>query len=92
MIVRVATEDQYELDDAESAELAQLDDATVAAVDAGDAERFHETFDRMVALVRERGEPIAPDRLAPSDLILPPPDLRFDEAQREFTGEGLLPD
>ena len=92
MIVRISTEDQYELDDTEAAQLAEVDDAVVAAVEAGDAGRFRQLFDEMVHLVRERGEPLAGDRLAPSDLILPPPDLGFEEAQREFTGEGLLPD
>ncbi len=27
-----------------------------------------------------------------SDVILPPSDLTFEEAGREFTGEGLIPD
>ena len=30
--------------------------------------------------------------LASSDLILPPPDLSFDEAVSEFSAEGLIPD
>ena len=30
--------------------------------------------------------------LASSDLILPPPDLSFDEAAAEFSAEGLIPD
>jgi len=25
-------------------------------------------------------------------VIIPPPDLSFDEAKSEFTGEGLIPD
>lgn len=32
------------------------------------------------------------DELEPSDLILPPTDITLAEAQREFTGEGLIPD
>jgi hypothetical protein len=27
-----------------------------------------------------------------SDVILPPADITFAEAAREFTGEGLIPD
>jgi len=42
--------------------------------------------------VRANGTPVPDDELAASDLILPPPDLSFDEARREFTGEGLIPD
>ena len=42
--------------------------------------------------MRANGERVADDELAGSDLILPPPDLSFAEAGREFTGEGLIPD
>jgi hypothetical protein len=31
------------------------------------------------------------DQLAPSDLILPPPDVSLEEAKQEFSGEGLIP-
>jgi hypothetical protein len=34
---------------------------------------------------------VSEDRLAPSDLILPPPDVSLAEAREEFTGEGLIP-
>ena len=32
------------------------------------------------------------DELKGSDVILPPADLSFDEAGRDFTGDGLIPD
>ena len=31
------------------------------------------------------------DTLEASDVILPPPDVSFDEARAEFSGEGLIP-
>jgi hypothetical protein len=31
------------------------------------------------------------DRLEPSDVILPPPDVSLEEAKAEFSGEGLIP-
>ena len=46
----------------------------------------------MVGLVRNDCTPVPDDELAVSDVILPPPDLTFEEAQAEFTGEGLIPD
>jgi hypothetical protein len=92
MIVRIATEDQYRLPDDDADRLAELDNEAVAAVEAGDEDRFHEVFESMLDLVRSEGRPLGDDELEESDVILPPPDTSFVEAGREFTGEGLIPD
>ncbi len=92
MIVRIATEDQYRLPDEDAQRLNDLDNEAVAAVEAGDEERFHELFDQMLELVRSDGERLEEDDLEGSDVIIPPPDVSFDEAKNEFTGEGLIPD
>ncbi len=92
MIVRIATEDQYRLPDEDAQRLNDLDNEAVAAVEAGDEERFHELFDQMLELVRSDGERLDEDDLEGSDVIIPPPDLTFAEAKNEFTGEGLIPD
>ncbi len=42
--------------------------------------------------MREHGTAVGDDELESSDVILPPSDLTFEEAGREFTGEGLIPD
>jgi hypothetical protein len=92
VIVRIATEDQYRLPDEDAARLNELDNGAVAAVDAGDEDRFHEVFEQMLELVRRDGHRLGDDELEESDVILPPPDLSFVEAQNEFTGDGLIPD
>jgi hypothetical protein len=46
----------------------------------------------MLDLVRSDGQRLGDDELEESDVIIPPPDLSFVEAQSEFTGEGLIPD
>jgi hypothetical protein len=92
VIVRIATEDQYRRPDEDAARLNELDNEAVAAVDAGDEARFHELFDDMLTLVRRDGHRLDDDDLEESDVILPPPDLSFDEAQHEFSGDGLIPD
>ena len=46
----------------------------------------------MLALVRSHGRQLPEDELVPSDVILPPPDVSFEEAQAGFSGEGLIPD
>ena len=92
MIVRIFNEGQYRLDDAHHAKLDELDDAVVAAVEADDEDRFHETFEELLAFVRAEGAALSDDELEASDFILPPPDLTFVEAAEEFSGEGLIPD
>ena len=92
MIVRIATESQYRLPDEDAERLNELDNAAVAAVEAGDEDGFHTVFEQMLELVRRDGTPLGEDELEESDVILPPPDLSFVEAAAEFSGEGLIPD
>ena len=92
MIVRISTEGQYRLPDEDADRLNELDNDAVAAVEAGDEDRFHEVFESMLELVRGEGRPLAVDDLEESDVILPPPDLTFVEAGEQFTGDGLIPD
>jgi hypothetical protein len=92
VIVRIATEDQYRLPDGDAERLNDLDNQAVAAVEAGDEDRFHEVFEEMLQLVRSDGHKLDDDDLEESDVILPPPDLSFSEAAHEFTGDGLIPD
>jgi hypothetical protein len=91
VIVRIATEDQYDVPDDLADRLNELDNAAVAAVESGNEDRFHELFEEMLALVRDKGSPLDDDTLAGSDVILPPPDTSFEDAKRDFTGEGLIP-
>ena len=92
MIVRISTERQYRLPDGDADRLNDLDNQAVAAVEAGDEDRFHEAFEQMLELVRSGGHPLEVDDLEESDVILPPPDLSFVEAGEQFTGDGLIPD
>ena len=92
MIVRIATEGQYELPDEAYDELNKLDNTAVTAVQASDEELFYDTWNAMLGLVRDRGRQLDDDALEESALILPPPDLTLAEAEQEFTGDGILPD
>jgi len=91
VIVRIATEGQYRLDDEHAEKLNALDNAAVDAVEAGNERTFREVFDQMIELVRGEGTPLDDDDLDTSDVIIPPSDLSFEEAGREFSGEGLIP-
>jgi len=92
MIVRISGEGQWTLADSVRERVNELDNAAVAAVDAGDEAAFHASFDMLLNMVRTDGERLPADDLHPSDVILPPADLSFAEAGEEFTGEGLIPD
>ncbi|MCW2986441.1 MAG: hypothetical protein JWR63_4011 [Conexibacter sp.] len=92
MIVRISEEAQYELSDDLHARLNELDDATVAAVDAGDEAAYDTSFKALLDFVRAEGTTLDDEDLRGSDVILPPADLSFHEAGEDFTGDGLVPD
>jgi PspAA-like protein len=92
VIVRISTESQYRLPEDAAEELNELDNTVVAAIEAGDEDRFHTLFEQMLDLVRRAGQPLDEDELEESEVILPPPDTSYVEAAAEFTGEGLIPD
>jgi hypothetical protein len=91
MIVRIATEGQFNLPGAYIDPLNDVDNELVEAVEAGDRAGFSELLGRMLALIREHGTPVPVDELVESDLILPAADLTLEEAQVLFVGEGILP-
>jgi hypothetical protein len=91
VIVRIATEGQYEIGDDDVSELNELDNAAVVACDAGDEGRFQSAYEKLLDFVRSRGRALDEDELEGSDVILPPPDVSLAEAAAEFSGEGLIP-
>jgi hypothetical protein len=92
VIVRISNEAQFRLDDGLHGRLNELDDAAVAAVEAGDEDAFHAAFEELLHVVRTEGRELDDDELDASDVILPPADLSFVEAGAEFTGDGLIPE
>jgi hypothetical protein len=91
VIVRISNNGEYEVPDDLIAKVNEVDNAAVAAVEAGDEGRFHELFAQIIEMVESGGSPIPPEDLAVAQVIVPPRDLTFEEAKVEFTGEGILP-
>lgn len=91
MIVRILTEGQFNLPGAHVDELNEIDNQIVEVVENEDREGFERLLKKMLDLVRENGAPVPVDELVESDLVLPEPDLTLEEAEKTFTGEGLLP-
>jgi hypothetical protein len=92
MIVRISGEDQYELPDGKASRLNELENAVVAIVDGGRSDGFAEAYGSLLQFVRTEGTRVSDEELRASDVIIPPADLSYEEAAREFTGEGLIPD
>jgi hypothetical protein len=90
MIVRIATEGQYQLAEEQLPRLHELDAAVVAAAESADPELFERRFAELLEFVRT-GELLDDAHLGPSDAILPPPDASLAEATGEFSTEGLIP-
>ena len=92
MIVRIATEGQFNLPGAYIDPLNDIDNQLVEAVEAEDRASFSALLGQMLDLVREHGSPVPVDELVESDLMLPASDLTLEEAQVLFVGEGIVPD
>jgi CBS domain-containing protein len=92
VIVRIMGEGQYRLTDEVRARVNDLDNECVAAVERSDAEGFSRVFAQLLELVRSEGQHLADDELEPSEVIVPPPDTSMEEAAREFSGDGLIPE
>lgn len=92
MIVRIMGEGQYRLSQDVLERVNELDNAVVAAVEANDEDRFHESFEEMLDVIRSEGEHLGDEEIETSDIIVPPADTSFVEAAAEFTGDGLIPD
>jgi hypothetical protein len=92
MIVRLMGEGQFRVTDDHLGQLNEIDDAAVAALDAGDESRFRRQLEELHRSVRELGEPLELSDLSSSALIVPPTDLTLDEARELFSGDGLIPD
>jgi hypothetical protein len=92
VIVRIATEDQFEIPGDHYQEINDLDNAVVAAVEAGDEEAYAKAFAQLIDFIRTNGTELADDDLRESEVIVPPSDTSLEEAAADFTGEGIIPD
>jgi len=92
VIVRIATEAQYEISQEDYDSLNELDNRVVQAVEAGDEATFKQTFAELIERVRSTGTEVGDDDLRESNVILPPSDISLEEAKKDFSGEGVIPE
>ena len=93
MIVRILSEGQYVVDDAQSDLLIGLDSGLERAVEAGDEAGFRSALADLLAQVRTVGERLPDDSLEPSDAVVPDESSSLEEVRAMLadTSEGLIP-
>jgi hypothetical protein len=91
MIIRISTEGQYRLSSAHLDTLGEIDEKIIAAVANEDREQYATLFNELLEVVRTNGEPLDPEELLESAVVLPPPDTTFEEAKKLFVGDGVIP-
>ncbi len=91
MIIRISGEGQYRLDADAARRLNEMDNELVRLVEAGDEAAFYSRYRELIEWVRSQGERVSADEIVASDIIIPPPDITFEEARKVFRGEGLVP-
>lgn len=91
MIVRILGEGQFDVPDEALDALNDLDDELIAAVEAGDTDRFTSTLGALLADVRSHAAPHPLDTLDQSDLVLPGPDSSMEQVRELLGEEGLIP-
>jgi len=92
MIVRILGEGQFEVESSLADRINAIDNKIVEHVNKGDRKEFKKDLARMISTIKEKGEPIDPVDIVPSDIIVPPEDLTLEEARKVFRGEGLIED
>ncbi len=92
MIVRILGEGQYRVPDDKVATVQEVDEGLERAVESGDEAAFSVALGKLVAVIRELGEPLPVEELVPSDAVVPDADTTLDEARTLLSEEGLIPD
>lgn len=87
MIVRVLGEGQYELTPGQVERVEALDATLSQAVAGGDEAWFAKALDALLEEVRDRGRPLDPGTIVPSDLAVPHEGSTLAEV-RSLLGEG----
>ncbi|NPV62985.1 MAG: hypothetical protein HPY61_10230 [Methanotrichaceae archaeon] len=92
MIIRIMGEGQYRIDSCFLDQLNVIDNRIVEHVSKGDQKAYRDDLMSLISTIKENGKPINPEDIVSSNLIVPPQDLTFDEAQKIFSGHGLIED
>lgn len=90
MIIRILGEGQYRLDDSFVQKINKIDNQIVDHVSKIKKAEYFRDLANLIATIKELAEPVDPVEILPSDIIIPPSDLSFEEARKVFCDEGLI--
>lgn len=90
MIIRIMGEGQYRVSSALLDDLNLIDDQIVEDVAKVDEASYKKDLSRLIQAIKEKGEPVSPEEILESDVIVPPEDLTLEEAEKVFRGIGLI--
>ncbi|MGB3943258.1 MAG: hypothetical protein WBK88_00505 [Methanothrix sp.] len=90
MIVRIMGGGQYRVSSALLDDLNLIDDRIVDDVAKEDEAGYIVDLSRLIQVIKEKGEPVGPEEILESDVIVPPEDLTLAEAEKVFRGIGLI--
>ncbi|MGH2344265.1 MAG: PspA-associated protein PspAA [Chloroflexota bacterium] len=91
MIIRVQGSGQYRLQEDAVNGLNNLDGTLQEAVRKQDEHAVTSALFAMIDFVQTQGEPVSNDEVVPSDAILPPDTLTYDEIVAVLKEDGLIP-
>ena len=90
MIIRILGDGQFRLDDNLVEKINKIDNKIVDHVSRGNKEEYAQDLANLISTIKELAEPVDPVEILPSDIIIPPSDLSFEEAKKVFCDEGLI--
>lgn len=90
MIIRILGEGQYRLDDSLVERINKIDNQIVGHVSRGEKAEYSRDLANLISTIKELAKPVDPVAILPSDIIIPPSDLSFEEAKKVFCDEGLI--
>lgn len=90
MIIRILGEGQFRLDDSLVQKINKIDNQIVDHVSKGKKTEYVQDLANLISTIKQLAEPVDPVEILPSDIIIPPSDLSFEEARKVFCDEGLI--
>ena len=92
MIIRIMGHGQINLADDFAADLTDIDNTLIQAVNADDAKRFTTALERLHEIIGQHGKALPSGYLGASGMIVPEPGTTLDEAHRMLAhGDLSLP-
>ncbi len=91
MVIRVQGSGQYRLQEDAVNGLNKLDTTLQEAVRTQDENAATTTLIAMIDFVQKQGDPVSDDEVIPSDAILPPDTLTYEEIMAVLKEDGLIP-